>query len=384
MNALKNSTASGNSYLRFSRDQKNGFYPTLKNSVNSYFQEHHLSQRANASMIFKIVFFLSTTIGLYALLISGVITSFWALNLVWIGLGLFVAFTALNICHDAIHGALTNNKVVETIFKYLFNILGANAYIWHIMHNVVHHTYTNIPDHDEDIHIVPIIRLSPTQTRFKIHRYQHFYAFGLYSLSSLLWVFIKDYVKFFKSSIGSYKVDRHPPIEYFNLFFFKAIHYLLFIVIPFTVIALPWWQILLGYLLMHVFEGLTLSLIFMLAHAVEETAFPMPDEKGKMEEAWAVHQLKTSANFCCKSPLVTFFCGGLNFQIEHHLFPHICHIHYPKLAPIVRQTADRFDLTYIEKETLPKAFKDHYLFLKRMGSPTNVVAENSAVSPTDS
>lgn len=354
--------------VHFARDKESGFHDTLKKRVNVYFLENNVSKNANGFMVFKIIFFLGLTISMYTVLVFGHVTSFFLANLLWIGLGFFAAFSAVNICHDAIHGALTKNKVWTTIFSYLFNVLGANAYMWHIMHNVVHHTYTNISGHDEDIEILPILRLSPSAKLYGIHKYQHLYAFPLYGLSSLLWVLVKDYVKFFKPQIGSYETKKHPKREMFNLFFFKGVYYTLFIVLPFVLIPLPWWQILTGFLLMHLFEGLTLAIIFMLAHVVEDAEFPQPNAKGNMNDIWAVHQLKTTTDFCAKNPVASFFCGGLNLQIEHHLFSNICHVHYQRISPIVKQTALEFNVPYMENPTFFKALRAHYNFLKKMGN----------------
>lgn len=352
--------------IRFSSKHKPDFITTLRKRVNGYFKEKSLSKHANTAMKWKIAFFLFMMVGLYS---SVFLLDFSiGLNLaVWSVLGLFSAFTAVNLCHDAIHGALFKKAKHNKIFAYLFNVLGANAYVWSITHNQAHHTYTNIQGHDEDIESVPVLRMSPHQKLMKIHKHQYWYAFLFYGLATLSWVFIKDYVKFFQGAVGSIENKKHPKGEYFNLFFFKAVYYILFLVLPLVFVEMPWYLILAGFFLMHFFEGFALAIIFMLAHLVEEAQFPLPDEGGKIENAWAIHQLHTTADFARDSWLVSFLCGGLNFQIEHHLFPNICHIHYKPLSEIVEKTAKEYDIPYLENDSFGGAVASHVRLLKALG-----------------
>ncbi|HEY8402102.1 MAG TPA: acyl-CoA desaturase [Cytophagaceae bacterium] len=353
--------------VRFVDPKKSEFFSTVKQRVDAYFKENNISKNANGLMYFKTAFFLTGLAVLYVLIISNIFSPLIMLGLA-ILLGMFAAFIGFNVCHDAIHGSYSSNPRVNKILSYVFNIIGANAYVWSITHNVVHHTYTNIPGHDEDLEVAPgLIRLSKEEKINKIQRYQHIYAFFLYGLASLSWVFRKDYIKFFKPNIGSQDNRKHPKGEVFNLFFFKAVYYTLFIVIPLIVLDITWWQFLIGFFAMHMAEGLVLGLVFQLAHVVEGADFPEPNEKGNIEEAWAIHQMRTTANFSRKSALATFLCGGLNMQIEHHLFPKICHIHYPAISEIVKKTALEFNVPYIENRTFFSALKSHYRMLKKFG-----------------
>ena len=264
--------------VKFAKANSSDFYSTLNKRVEEYFISNQLSKNANWIMISKTVFYPAILITAYLVLIlnpNPLVVQF----LLWMVIGFFTAFVGVNISHDAIHGALSKHKKANSLLSYTFNLIGANAYMWGIMHNIVHHTYTNIDGQDEDIESVPLLRVSPHQKLLKINRYQYWYAFLLYGLGSLSWVFIKDYVKFFKKKIGNYENKKHPRIEYFNLFFFKLVYYTLFLVLPMIFINAAWWQVLLGFLVLHFCEGITMAVIFMLAHVVEETDFPFPDEK---------------------------------------------------------------------------------------------------------
>jgi len=353
--------------IRFAKANEHDFYSTLNKRVDEYFTLNKLSKNANPMMVFKVFFYLGVLIAAYLFLILNS-NPLWVQFMLWMVIGFFTAFIGLNISHDAIHGSLSRHKKVNTFLSYTFNIIGANAYLWGIMHNIVHHTYTNIQGHDEDIASVPLLRMSPHQKLMKIHRYQHLYALFFYGFGSLTWVFIKDYVKFFKKKIGNYDNKKHPRIEYFNLFFFKLVYYTIFLVLPMIFINALWWQVLLGFFVLHFCEGITMAVIFMLAHVVEETHFPLPNENGNIQNSWAVHQLYTTADFGRENNLLNFFCGGLNFQVEHHLFPRICHVHYKPISDIVKKTAEEFSLRYNANPSFGGAIMSHIRLLKKLGN----------------
>jgi linoleoyl-CoA desaturase len=367
------------SKLRFTDPSRSPFFATLRQRVDAYFRENQLSKHANRAMWAKLSFFLLLFLVLYGLIISNQFGP-WTMLLLAIGLGTSCSFIGFNVCHDALHGSLSRNARVNHAIGLLFNVLGANPYVWGISHNVVHHTYTNIPGHDEDLEIAPgLVRVTDEEEVNSFHRYQHYYAFALYGLASLSWVFRKDYVKFFQSKIGETCTKNHPSIEYFNLFFFKGLYYILFIVLPLAVLSITWWQFLIGFVVMHLAEGLVLGLVFQLAHLVEETHLPEPNADGNIEEAWAVHQMRTTANFAPTNPMADFLCGGLNRQIEHHLFPRICHIHYPALSKIVKATAQEYGIPYVEKPSFGAALQSHYRVLRKYGKEEYARQQQQAV-----
>jgi linoleoyl-CoA desaturase len=354
--------------LRFIDKGKSEFFATVKIRVDEYFTKNNLSKNANAFMYFKTFLFLGGSIALYFLILLGPFNIYeqWLLAVV---MGVFNAFIGFNVSHDAIHGAYSSNPLVNKIVgNYSFYYIGGSPYVWNITHNQIHHTYTNIPEHDEDIEVAPgLIRLSPEDKHTKIQKFQHFYGFLLYGLASINWVLRKDYKKFFQKKIGAYDNSKHSFTEYFNLFFFKFIYYMLFIVTPLVVMDITWWQFIIGFVTMHIFNGLVLGLVFQLAHVVEGTDFPITNQDGNIEEAWAVHQMQTTANFGTKDFITSFLCGGLNQQVEHHLFPKVCHVHYPAISDIVKQTAKEHGVPYIENKTFFTALKSHYSMLKHFG-----------------
>ena len=354
------------SKAKFPALQGTTFYSEVRRKVNEDFKQYNISTNGNLLMWFKASLFLSIFLSLYLIILLAPINLFGLLCLT-ILLGTVCAFIGFNICHDAIHGSFSSSKRINAWFSFLFHMVGANPYVWNITHNIVHHTYTNIPGHDEDIEVAPgLIRISADEEILPHQRFQHWYAFPLYSLASLSWVFRKDFKKFFQKNIGACQ-NKHPKVEYFNLFFYKALYYFVFIGAPILVMQVAWWQVLIGFIILHMAQGLTMGLVFQLAHVVEGTVFPSPNEHGNMEEAWAEHQMRTTANFATDCPISAFFLGGLNRQIEHHLFPKICHVHYGRISKIVKQTATEFNLPYHENSTFFAALRSHYLVLKKMG-----------------
>lgn len=353
--------------VRFVDKNKSEFFATVKERVENYFTDNKLSKNANGLMYFKTFFYMGGVFVFYGLIMSGQFTVpvMFAFAIL---LGMFKAFVGFNVSHDAIHGSYSSNDIINKIVSYSFNIIGASKSVWNVTHNIVHHTYTNIPGHDEDLEVAPgLIRLSEHDKKNWIQRFQHFYAFPLYGFASLSWVFRKDYVKFFSKTIGHFDNSKKTVEDYLDLFLFKILYYVNFIVLPLIFLDITWWQFIIGFVCMHLIEGLVLGLVFQLAHVVEGAEFPEPNENGNIEEAWAVHQMKTTANFARKSWLATFLCGGLNMQVEHHLFPKICHVHYPKLSEIVKKTAEEFNVPYIENTTFLGALKSHYIMLRHYG-----------------
>lgn len=358
--------------LKFTDKSRSLFFSTTRKRVDAYFKENNLSPNANGAMWAKVVFFMTGYALLYGLILSNQFGLFTMLGMAML-LGMFAAFIGFNVSHDAMHGALSRHAWVNDLFSNTFYLLGASPFVWKITHNVVHHTYTNIPGHDEDIEVAPgLIRLDRDEALRPWQRYQQWYAFPLYGLASLSWVLRKDYVKIFKKKIGQTQNSGHPRKEYITLFATKLGYYILFLVIPYLVLDITLGQLLLGFFIMHFVEGLVLGLVFQLAHVVEGTDFPVPTGQNTIEEAWAIHQIRTTANFSPRSWTASFFCGGLNRQIEHHLFPRVCHIHYPAVAEIIKKTAHEFDLPYLENPTFASALKSHYTILKVMGRSTPV------------
>ncbi len=339
------------------------FHQKLRNRVAEYFEKRKLHEHANAKMITKTLIIFAVAFTAYGLIIANIFPLLisWSLCII---MGIACAGLGMSVAHDSIHGGYSSNKAINYILGYTLNIIGGNRYVWSITHNVVHHAYTNVHHVDEDLELAPFIRLSPFEERKKIHRFQHILAFVAYGFATIFWVFIKDYKKMLQRDLGPYKNKKHPWQEWVLLIVFKIIYYAYMIVIPLLVFT--WWQWLIGFLTLHFVAGTILGITFQMAHTVEGT-----DHAGNLEEmnqqAWAIHQMKTTSNFAMKSRFLTWYMGGLNFQVEHHLFPKICSVHYPAISRIVRDTAAEYKVPYHYYPTFLSAIVSHYRFLKRMG-----------------
>jgi linoleoyl-CoA desaturase len=281
-------------------------------------------------------------------------------------LGGLVSAIGFNVMHDGAHGSFSKYRWVNQFAAFSLNFLGGNSFMWNMKHNVIHHAYTNVDGVDDDLDARPFLRLCETQKFHKLYRYQHLYFWVAYSLLYLYWVFVSDYKKYFLRRIGPVPLKKMHVSDHLSFWGFKLLHAFLFIALPIYRVGFVDW--LVGFLVCCLVAGLVLSLVFQLAHTVEHTSFPVPDAAtGKMEDEWAIHQLKTTANFATKNKLVSWLVGGLNFQIEHHLFPKISHIHYPAISKIIRQACQEYGIVYIEYKRVHHAVASHVAFLKQMG-----------------
>jgi linoleoyl-CoA desaturase len=241
---------------------------------------------------------------------------------------------------------------------------------WKMQHNVLHHTYTNIAGLDEDIDTKLALKLSPHGKTTKAHRYQWIYAFFLYSILTLYWGLLKDLVQYIKYKKAG--MNRQSAVK--NTWWLvrtsavKLLYFGVFIFLP-IILGMPVWQAIAGFLVMHAVSGWILSVVFQLAHVVPDTYFPQPDSEGRIPYSWAEHQLRTTMNFSRQNKLLSWYVGGLNFQIEHHLFTKICHVHYPAISEIVKQTATEYGVPYYEKRTFGEALRAHIQFLRLQGVP---------------
>lgn len=354
--------------VRFSQRTSSDFIEEVRGRVADYFEATGRSQKADARMVFKTVLLLTLTFGTYALILSGLFSPWQMLGLAVL-MGAGMAGIGFSVSHDALHGAYSSNPRVNQLLGFTFDLVGANGYMWKITHNVIHHTYTNIDGIDEDLTVSPLLRLSPGAPLRWFHRYQHLYGFLAYSLATINWIFVKDYQQFLKTDLGPYKNKKHPRAEVIHLIWTKLFCYTYTIVIPLLVLDVAWWQFLIGFLAMHLTAGVILGVVFQLAHVVEGPAFPQPDESGVMEHAWLIHEMHTTADFAQRNRLLSWYIGGLNYQIEHHLFPQVCSIHYPAISRIVREVAEKHGVPYHYHPTLRAAIRSHYEMLKQLGRP---------------
>jgi linoleoyl-CoA desaturase len=357
-----------NTNIRFpSKDQN--FYDTLKKRVNEHFKTVGSTRHANREMVFKTIFMFSLYIVPLVLLFTGVITSVWVALPLCLLMGAAIAGIGLSIMHDANHGAYSNRKWVNNLLGFSLNLIGGNAFNWQVQHNVLHHTYTNIFDADEDISPRGILRMTPHSAWKPFHRFQFVYAWFIYGFMTLAWVFAKDFNRLIRYQKDGLIRKQHTTVtkEWLILLTSKLLYLSYTLILPLIFLPFVWWQVCIGFFVMHYVAGFILATIFQPAHVVEGTSFPMPDRAGNMRNTWAIHQVATTTNFANNSRLFSWYVGGLNFQIEHHLFPNVCHVHYRHLSAIVRRTAEEFNVPYRALPTFLQALAGHGRLLRDLG-----------------
>lgn len=343
------------------------FHQDLKKRVNQYFLDRKISPTGNFNLYFKAVFFFLAYVALYVHLVFFTPPN-WLAIIECVLVGLFTAAIGFNIMHDGSHGSFSKSKFINKLAAYSINFVGASGIMWNMKHNIIHHTYTNIDGVDDDIEIKPYLRMCSTQELKKSHKYQHIYFWGLYSLLHIIWIFLTDYQKYFSGKIGNMPIKKMTIQQHITFWAAKVLYMIVLMVIPIMMVGFTKWII--GFLIATMVTGLAISIVFQLAHTVEETEFAVVDANtNHIENEWAIHQIKTTANFATKSKLISWLVGGLNFQVEHHLFPKISHIHYPGINQIIKQTCADYGLNYLENKTFSKAIVSHIHHLKRMGNP---------------
>ena len=342
-----------------------GFLVTVRRRVDEFFISTGRRRRDCAEMYLKTAVALSWLIASYVLLVFWAAAWWQALPLA-ISLGVAIASVGFNVQHDGAHGAYSKRTWINTLMATMLDLLGASSFVWKRKHNLIHHSFTNITGHDEDINLGVLGRLSPHQRRFSFHRLQHIYLWALYGMVSFKWHLYDDFKDIAKSRIGGYRFGRPKARDLIVFFGGKLSFFSLALVIP--MLFHSWWIVLAFYFVATFMSGLVLSVVFQMAHCVEEADFPLPLEPmGQIENAWAVHQVQTTVDFARRSWLVTWFTGGLNYQIEHHLFPRICHVNYPAISGLVEKTCREFGVKYAAHDSFRAAIASHFRWLRRMG-----------------
>ena len=343
------------------------FLSVLRGRVDDYFSTTGRPRRDCPQMYVKTAIIFTWLTTSYITLVF-VASTWWQTLPLVISLGLAMAAVGFNIQHDGGHQAYSNYPLINKLTALTLDLLGGSSYAWDRKHNSIHHTYTNITGHDGDINLGFLGRLSPHQKRLKFHRLQHFYLWVLYGFMAIKWQVYDDFRDVLIGRIHGQSFARPKGGDLIVFIVGKLVFFSVAFVIP--MILCEAWAVLLCYFVAAFVQGVTLSVVFQLAHCVEDADFPMP-ERGtqRIENAWAIHQVETTVNFARQNRLVAWFTGGLNFQIEHHLFPRICHLNYPAISMLVEETSREFGVAYAAHESFSSGVVSHFRWLRQMGMP---------------
>jgi linoleoyl-CoA desaturase len=362
--------------LKFGGD--NSFHRELRRRVDAYFGHGERKQRDSKRMYLKTAIILASFVVSYVLLVF-VAATWWQGLLFSVMLGITMAQIGFNIQHDAGHQAYSERRAVNKWLARTLDMVGGSSYIWHWKHAHFHHMYVNIDGYDSDINLGALARFSPEQKRHWHHRWQHIYLWVLYGFTAVSWHLHDDFRDIATATIGKRPMPRPRGKDLAVFVGGKLVFFGLAFGLPLVFHSIG--AVLLYYAVATMVAGLLLALVFQLAHAVEEASFPAPTEPGRMDTPWAIHQLQTTVNFSCDSRVITWLVGGLNFQVEHHLFPRICHIHYPAIARVVEATCREYGVPYHANASFAAGIASHYRWLRQMGRlPVPMAADYQVAS----
>jgi linoleoyl-CoA desaturase len=366
-------TAVVRSGLTFGGDT--AFQRELRRRVDEYFRATGRRQRDCAQMYVKTAILVAAFAGSYGLLVFAAKTGWQALPLA-IALGLAAAGIGFNVQHDGGHQAYSSRPRVNSLMALTLELIGGSSYLWRWKHGVFHHTYVNITGHDTDVDLGILARLTPHQRRLAFHRWQHLYLWPLYGVLAIKWQLIDDFRKLIRGRISNQPFPRPRGWDLVILAAGKVAFFTVAIGIP--LLFHPLGVVLFYYGVAGLVTGIVLSVVFQVAHCVEEAEFPVPRAStGRIDHAWAIHQAETTVDFARQSRMVTWLVGGLNFQIEHHLFPRICHVNYPAISQLVEETCRDFGIRYAQHPSFRAGLASHYRWLRRMGRALPAASDGS-------
>lgn len=363
---VSNSSSNPNDLRKLRFPKKTEFVSVLTKRVNASFEEGQ-SKAGGTAILKKTAIIALWCLGSYFYLLFGA-QGYTQSALAGLSLALAIAGIGFCIQHDGGHASYSERPRLNRWAALSLDLIGGSSWIWKSKHNYLHHYYTNVDGVDADLQDGSYMRLSPLQQHRPVHRWQHLYAWFLYGLLPIKWHFVDDFQNLLQQKVGEQHVRLESRKEIRTMLMGKVVFFTWALVIP--ILMHGWAAALLGYVFVSVCLGVTLAVVFQLAHCVQGAEFVEQPEPGTtFSNEWAEHQLRTTVNFAPHSPFWTWYLGGLNYQVEHHLFPKISHIHYPKIASAVKMTCQEFSVPYKSIPSVREALLSHYRFLKAMGTP---------------
>jgi linoleoyl-CoA desaturase len=355
--------------IKYPNKNKPDFINELRHQVKEYFETNNISKYGNSTLVMKSIFMILLYFIPYALMLSGVVSSLPGILLCWIVMGIGMSGVGMVLMHDANHRTFSKSQQINRLLSKSLYLLGGFPPNWRQQHNILHHGFTNVDGQDEDINPAGVLRFSPHGPLFKIHRFQQWYAWFFYCLMTLSWATLKDFNQLSRYRKMEVKLNNGHKYNQLliDLILTKTLYYLIFLIIPMIVLPISWYWTVTFFFAMHFVSGLILSAIFQTAHVMPTSAYPLPDKNGNLKNNWAIHQLMTTSNYAPKSKIFTWMIGGLNFQVEHHLFPNISHVHYKNISNLVKSATQKYELPYHVQRNFFMALYSHFKMLKVLG-----------------
>jgi linoleoyl-CoA desaturase len=339
----------------------------LNRRVDAYFTDAGISRAAEGPAMWFKTFFLLSGLALSWALLMVWASAWWQLLILAPISGIFAAGIGFCVMHDGSHSAYSESRRWNSAMGAVLDLIGGSSYIWRFKHNVLHHTYPNVEGLDDDIEAQPFLRMAEGQRRYPWHRLQHVYAWLAYAVLPVKWHFIDDFLTLISGKVNGQRMPRPRSWDLAFLLGAKVFFFGWVLVLPLMFRSPEW--VVSAYLLQSAFSGIALGTVFQMAHCVEGVEFSSVPESGLMEMPWAEYQLSTTADFAPRSRFLTWFLGGLNYQVEHHLFPRVGHVHYPAVSKIVKEVCAEHGVEHRSQPTLWRALCSHVSFLRRLGRP---------------
>lgn len=341
------------------------FRDDLETEVAAFFERRGISRQGSYRLWAKTALLGIWLAGSYSLLVF-VVHQPWLAALCAASLACAMAGIGFNVMHDGGHRSYATSSAINRGMAFSLDLMGGSSYFWHYKHGIAHHSYPNVTGSDDDIYIGALGRLTPHDRHFWFHRFQHVYVWLLYGLLAIKWQLLDDFRSIIKPGIADTRVPRPGRVETLLFWSGKVVFFVLALVLP--MFLHPWWSVVSLFLLTATILGVLLSVVFQLAHCLEEAAFAKRPSPGQaMERDWATHQVESTVDFARHNRVLTWFIGGLNFQIEHHLFPRVCHTHYPALSGIVERICRTHGVRYTAHLSASAALRSHYRWLRQLG-----------------
>jgi len=354
------------SFKYLSKDSPDLILKQIKVKVDNYFLDNEYTKNGNGNLVLKFI----------AQLILVIVSVYWVFHtssflplcLAYLSVGFSMLVLGINFGHDGAHGCLTGNKKIDgTLFQIIYGMQGLGGYMWQIRHNSAHHIFPNVYDRDSDLEMSPLILLNPKQKSKPIHKYQHIYAPFLYLIVTLFWIFAEDFIILIRKDSANSQIKKIPTIEWIKIVSIKLIYIFNFIVLPTLITDFSLFQVVGAFLIMHFIVSFFLTFTFFISHHIQEIRYVRAHEETNIiENSWLSHQINTTIDFHPTSYIAHFLFGGFNTHIAHHIFPEICHIHYPTLTQIVKKTLEENNVGHWYKSfTFWEGMRSHILHLKQ-------------------
>lgn len=303
---------------------------------------------------------------------------FWQFCLLYAFMGIMLVLIFSNLIHELCHGNIFRSARSNAIAYHIFDLLGANSFIWKQRHLLLHHRYPNVNGWDADVEQRGPIAVFPNEPVKKIHRFQHRYVFLLYPLFLLNWLLVRDFRDYFFSKNRTImKAVTIPPAEYIKLFFFKAFFLAMTIVLPWLYTEYTFLQVFIAFLVFIITASLMAMLILLTPHINSGNEFPTINKQGEIPISWLHHQLIVTNDISTCNWFTRNVLGNFNFHVAHHIFPRISSVYAPEVTAEVEFFLLVHNLPY-RTYSLGRSFRMHYQLIKANAMRSKLQTSNRA------